>query len=277
MTRQTALVIVVSVLGACSTLVGADFEDRPVGDSGRGKATGGAQLTGGAASGGSGGVAGSSAGSSAGLAGGGRGDSGGAGGAGGAPRGGSAGRGGAAGAGRGGASGGMEPTGGTAGNPGGEGGMGGMGGAPADGVVVLNEIKGQGDGDDYIELFNRGPGDADLGGYGIADENNTFLIPSATILEPGEYLLLLLGRSDLVGNFTCFTPNPCFHASWGVAQDGEMVYLRDATNAVVESAEYPDQAGPDGLANGQSWGRLPNGTGTFAATRLTPEVQNQAP
>ena len=71
--------------------------------------------------------------------------------------------------------------------------MGGMGGAPADGVVVLNEIEGQGDGDDYIELFNRGPGDADLGGYGIADENNTFLIPSATILEPGEYLLLLLG------------------------------------------------------------------------------------
>jgi hypothetical protein len=171
----------------------------------------------------------------------------------------------------------MEPTGGMAGAPGGDGGMGGTGGEPADGVVVLNEVKGQGDGDDYIELFNRGPGNADLGGYGIADASNTFLIPSATILEPGEYLLLLLGRSDLVGNFTCFTPNPCFHASWGVAQDGEMVYLRSATNAVIDSTEYPDQTGPNGLANGQSWGRLPNGTGTFGPARLTPEVLNQAP
>jgi hypothetical protein len=152
-----------------------------------------------------------------------------------------------------------------------------MGGEPADGVVVLNEIKGQGDGDDYIELFNRGPGDADIGGYGIADASNTFLIPSETMLGAGEYLLLLLGRSDLVGEFTCFTPNPCFHASWGVAQDGEMVFLRNATNAVVDTTEYPDQAGMNGLANGQSWGRFPNGTGAFGATRLTPEVQNQAP
>jgi hypothetical protein len=268
--RRAALIVAAGVLGACSTLVGADFEDRPVREP-KPHSSAGAQSTGGAAGLGSGGAAGSSAG----VAGAGRAGAGGRagdGGEGGAPLGGAGGRGGAAG--RGGSSGAGGATGGTAGNPGGDGGM---GGEPADGVVVLNEIKGQGDGDDYIELFNRGPGDADLGGYGIADANNTFLIPAATILGPGEYLLLLLGRSDLVGEFTCFTPNPCFHASWGVAQDGEMVFLRNATSTVIDATEYPDQAGPNGLANGQSWGRLPNGTGNFGATRLTPEVPNQAP
>ena len=266
MNRRVVIGVAACVLGACSALVGADFEERPVRDPGGD--TGGAQATGGAAGDGAGGSAGVGTGGHAGS---------GEGGAG--AQGGSAGSGGAAGSGgsggRGGASGGSDATGGMSGNAGDA--DGGVGGDPGEGVVVINEVKGQGDGDDYIEIFNRGPGPTDVGGYGIADASNTFLIPSATTLEAGEYLLLLLGRSDLVGEFTCFTPNPCFHASWGVAQDGEMVYLRDASNTVVDATDYPDQAGMNGLANGESWGRLPNGTGDFVATRLTPELQNQAP
>ncbi|HEX6274113.1 MAG TPA: lamin tail domain-containing protein [Polyangiaceae bacterium] len=276
--KRSLLVLVAGVLGACSTILGADFDDRPV--RGEKKNTGGSQPTGGAAGNGSGGASagngavgggGSNAGGTGGQAGTEQGGAGGEGGGSGGtdPTGGTAGKGGAAGNGGSGAGGG---SGGSAG-----GGEGGMGGEPEAGVVVLNEVKGQGDGDDYIEIYNRGPGVAAIGGFGIADENNTFVIPMGTTLAPDEYLLLLLGRSDVIGNFTCFTPNPCFHASWGVAQDGEMVFLRDAANSVIDTATYPDQAGPNGVENGESWGRFPDGTGSFTRTRLTPERENQEP
>lgn len=61
-------------------------------------------------------------------------------------------------------------------------------------------------------------------------------------------------------------PSPCFHAAWAISPSrGETVSVVDATGRVVAQGLYPANAVP----SGQSWGRLANGAGDFAA--------NQAP
>ncbi len=55
--------------------------------------------------------------------------------------------------------------------------------------------------------------------------------------------------------------------------------LVDASGTVVEKASIPPtdaETGPT-LGEPQSWGRLPNGTGEFAANEPTPGKANVAP
>lgn len=293
--RLTTTLVLTALLGACSTIVGADFDDRHEyianggasshgGASGSstggaiqagGKSAGGAQSHGGAAAanGGTGDGGLSSFGGTTTTLGGAAGASGGDAGA--------AGQGGA-GAGQGG----VGASGGVGGDAG-MGGLGGAGGSPEGGSaggppigtadVVLNEVKGQGAGDDYIELFNRGTVALDLQGYGISDESNTFVFPAGAKLEANEFVILLLGQTAVGGTYQCFTPNPCYHATWGVSQNGENVYFRGPQNQVIDTTRYPDQASASGLTNEQTWGRYPNGTGSFVATQRTPEVTNRLP
>lgn len=317
MTTRTGLLLLgTASLLACSTLVGADFDDRNLGEpttggtvASTGGASNGGQAAGGAASGGAspqgtGGVSnggasngGSTVVGSGGATGGnaGQADTGGS--SGGARTTGGTSAGGAA-AGQGGigpaGSGGQEPEGGV-GGVGGVGGFGGQGGAGGESevagaggeagnggvsggapVVVLNEVKGQGSGDDFMEIVNRGPGALNLEGYGLSDQNNTFIFPSGATIPEGGYVLLLLGQTTVTGNFTCFTPNPCFHATWGISQNGETVYFRGRQNQVLDSTTYPSQTGTGALTNEQTWGRIPNGSGAFRATRPTPEAANQS-
>jgi hypothetical protein len=313
MTSNLRLLLVATVsLFACSTIVGADFDVREEGErggtpatsggavpqggvaSGGVKSTGGVAPTGGALSGGansSGGTAGTAAG---GTSGGGGGTAGqpatGGGSASGASTGGSqvgtgglgaGGSGAEAGEGGVGGSAGGDAPGGSGGNPeAGAGGEAGSGGGPmGTPVVVLNEVKGQGSGDDYIEIFNRGPGTLNLEGYGLSDESNTFFFPAGSSIAQGGHVLLLLGQPQPAPNatFMCFTPNPCYHATWGISQNGETVYLRGLQNQVLDSTGYPSQSGGSAITNDQTWGRLPDGQGTFRATRPTPEAVNQAP
>jgi hypothetical protein len=303
-------------LFACSTIVGADFDVHegerggtsatsggaaPQGGvaSGGVPSTGGVKPTGGALSGGtnsSGGTAGTAAGGTSGGSGGTAGQpatggtsaSGastggsqvGTGGLGAGGSGAEAGEGGDGGVGGGAGAGGDAP-GGSGGNPeAGAGGEAGSGGGPiGTPVVVLNEVKGQGSGDDYIEIFNRGPGTLNLEGYGLSDESNTFFFPAGSSITQGGHVLLLLGQPQPAPNatFMCFTPNPCYHATWGISQNGETVYLRGLQNQVLDSTGYPSQSGGSAITNDQTWGRLPDGQGTFRATRPTPEAVNQAP
>jgi hypothetical protein len=302
MGRNAAVLIGGASLFACSQLVGADFDDRHVGvgTGGVSSAKGGTSALGGQNSGGivanggkgmAGGNGGSSVLTSGGTEAGGSAGETTSGGTSGAPSGtggisiagaGDAGSGPGGSGGQGGGAGGVAQGGGAgaAGEPGlaGASGEAGAGGAPhGPAVVVLNEVKGQGSGDDYIELYNIGPGTFDLEGYGISDANNTFVFPSGASLPEAGYMLLLLGQTPSGGPFNCFTPNPCFHATWGISQGGEAVYFRGRQNQVLESTDYPNQNGPDALTNEQTWGRFPDGSGAFGATRPTPEARNQAP
>jgi hypothetical protein len=69
-------------------------------------------------------------------------------------------------------------------------------------------------------------------------------------------------------------PTTCFYASWKVsASNGETVHLLDPKDAPVDEVLYPMDAVP----SGQTWGRLPDATGSFAANEPTPGATNAAP
>lgn len=271
-------------MAACSTLVGADFDDlelapRPVGGSG------GSSGDGGSAGGDRGGSSGKGGGSGEGGApsGGGESSVGGTPAAGNAA-GGNAGAGaetsggqnagGSSGQGTAGAGGTNDDSGGAGAGGGGTSGAGGSGGEEL-AVVVLNEIKGEGSGDDFIELYNLGPGQKTLSGYKLADNSNAFVFPEGTLIPEGGYVLLLIG--DLLvpgGPFMCFTPYlTCFHdTGWGISQNGEDVFFRDPGNQQLDTTNYPLS-----VVDGESWGRYPDGTGDFVVTDPTPEADNELP
>ena len=134
--------------------------------------------------------------------------------------------------------------------------------------VVLNEIRGQG-GVDFIELFNRSDRAVDLSGYGVSDGTNTFVFPTDTCVPALGYLFVQR-RGD-----GCVVAEGCFFITWGVSALGETILLIDAAEATVDATTYPDEDSPSGLDNGETWGRLPNGSGSFQATVATAGAANR--
>jgi len=134
-------------------------------------------------------------------------------------------------------------------------------------LVVVNEVL-VGGGTDYVELYNTGTAIADLSGYGVADEDGgapkfseAMRFPDCTLIGPGEYLVVLAQQSSVGGPYLC-SGVPCFYATWGLKSDGETAYFLSPINAIVDQGGVP---GPSdgGPVDGQSWSRIPNGTGPF--------------
>ena len=147
--------------------------------------------------------------------------------------------------------------------------------------LVINEISAVGD--EWVELYNAGSSTVDLSNVQVADSetdggpraSRAMRFPSGTMLSPGQYVLVLANQSDAgVGPQTrCLDggPTTCFHASWSLsASRGETVWVLASTGDVTLQELYPMNAAMDG----QSWGRLPNGTGAFAVNRPTPGAVN---
>jgi hypothetical protein len=261
-------------IAACSTLVGADFDGLgPV-------ASGGSA---GSSSNGGSSTAGTEAGGGAGLdrvpLGGAAGDSGGAGQAGSAQAG--TAMGGNAGEPNGGAAGEGGATEGGAGNAGDS--AGGAGGSPDVGVpptdVVINELKGQGSGEDYIELYNPGAEVADIGGcYVVDDSNNRVTFPQGATIGAESYVVVRLQRTTSTGMVTnCFGFTPCYDGiTWGIAASGEVIFFHDSKGILLDQLAYPDEAGAQGVADGHSFGRIPNGAVTTGEIFTSPGAANNA-
>lgn len=155
--------------------------------------------------------------------------------------------------------------------------------------VVLNEISAKGE--DWVEIANPTGSDVDLGGYGLCDDvdptkgsecdmDTIVRFPDGTMIPAGGYVLIVGNQdpADGVGpHVMCLTsggPTTCFYASWKVsASNGETIHLLDDKDDVVDEQQYPTS----GVADGQTWGRLPDGTGSFAAAAPTPGEANAAP
>jgi hypothetical protein len=147
--------------------------------------------------------------------------------------------------------------------------------------IVINEVSGVGA--DWVELFNAGGAAVDLSGFRIADDDagapklaEAVSLPSGTIVDAGGYLFVLAdqGAAAMPGaQTTCAPgPSPCFHASFGISKSGDVVYLLDAADQPVDQVVFPA-----GVADGQTIGRLPNGSGDFAPNKPTPGAVNAAP
>ncbi|MFT3836946.1 MAG: lamin tail domain-containing protein [Myxococcaceae bacterium] len=154
------------------------------------------------------------------------------------------------------------------------------GGGAGSGAVVFNEICARGS--DFLELMNTGSASADLGGYAVADSiddgggaklDSALVFPSGTSLAPGDHLLVVLNVADAGLTTDCLDggPSSCFGATFKVSNSrGEVVWLLAPGGGVVQQQLYPMDAVPSGF----SYGRLPDGTGSFGQTTPTPGHTN---
>jgi hypothetical protein len=163
----------------------------------------------------------------------------------------------------------------------------GDGGAPGAPNVVINEIRAAGE--DWIELYNAGTAPADLSGLRVCDRaadgtpkvEDAVAFPAGTTLAPGAFFVIVVDlsapRAGLQTDCTLLGasgPLPCLEGGFGLSDSrGDAVYLlpADADTPLV-SAEYPMNAVP----SGQTYARLPDGTGAFAAGAPTPGAPNAA-
>jgi hypothetical protein len=151
-----------------------------------------------------------------------------------------------------------------------------------EGPLVINELRAVGD--DWIELLNRGTAPLDLSGYQVADADEAgnprmaeaITFPASVILAPGAYFFI---AADLEADAqpglqsSCVVPEvtSCLHAAWGIGKSGDTIYVFDAAGTLLARTSYPGQ----GVAEGQTWCRIPDGGDTFGPCTPTPAAANQ--
>ncbi|MDI1450612.1 lamin tail domain-containing protein [Polyangium sp. 6x1] len=178
----------------------------------------------------------------------------------------------------------------SSGQGGGGSGGGGQGGAGAGGggaaKVVINEIAATG-AEEWIEIVNVGDAVMDLDGYAIADQDGdapklaeAVRFEAGTKLSPGAYLVIVAGvdAPEAGPQSNCLSeggPATCYQAGFGIsAKNGDKIFFLSPSDAIVEEAAYP----PDAVADGETYGRVPNGIGDFEACEPTPgEANTKAP
>jgi hypothetical protein len=139
------------------------------------------------------------------------------------------------------------------------------------GDVVINEVMASnlstvtdnfGEYDDWIELYNKSSNPVDLSGFYLSDNPvnlNKWPIPSGTILQPNDYLIIWADEDSSQGPY---------HANFKLSATGELLYLLDPNLALVDSVSWLQQTTDQGYA------RVPNGTGNFVIQSPTFSANN---
>jgi hypothetical protein len=85
-------------------------------------------------------------------------------------------------------------------------------------------------------------------------------------------MLILAGQPTRGGPETaCGGPSSCYYTDWGISQSrGETFRILRADDTIEDEYTYPKDGHPDGL----SWGRVPDGTGTFSINTPSPGAVN---
>jgi hypothetical protein len=159
--------------------------------------------------------------------------------------------------------------------------------------VVVNEVLTHTDQPlvDSIELYNTSATETfDLGGWWLSDswgwdtspENGDyrkFRIPDGTILGPGEYLVFYQGH--YAGSTLVFAEGEFGYGPKGFAlnsYNGDDVWLMKADPATGSLTAFVDHVEFQAAANGESFGRWPNGAGVlWPMTDLTLPGPNSGP
>ncbi|MEJ2544618.1 MAG: CotH kinase family protein [Calditrichaceae bacterium] len=127
---------------------------------------------------------------------------------------------------------------------------------PLPSQLVINEINynssDEFDPEDWIEIFYNGDENLDISGLIIKDERDTndFVIPNATFLEPGDYLVFCRDTSS----FKSFFPevdNVIGNLNFGLNGSSDMVRICNHEGHLIDSVAYMDSTpwptGADGL------------------------------
>lgn len=126
-------------------------------------------------------------------------------------------------------------------------------------VVLVNELMAsnrtahsdeQGEFDDWVELFNPGDDDVELGGWTLSDdpaEPGKYTFPAGSRIEAGGYLVVWTDSDPEQG---------LFHTSFKLAKEGEDLVLKDGDRTVDALAFGPQ-------CTDVSFGRSPDGSATW--------------
>ena len=125
-------------------------------------------------------------------------------------------------------------------------------------VVVINEFMASNDATvadpdfseygDWIELYNPGTADADIGGWTMTDDlavPDAWTVPSGTLVPAGGFLMIW--ADDNAGG-------SALHASFKLGGGGEQIGLYKADGAVADTLTYDEQT------TDVSYGRTPDGS-----------------
>jgi hypothetical protein len=95
------------------------------------------------------------------------------------------------------------------------------------------------DAGDWFELLNQGTETLDLSNYKVSDGNSEFLftIPENTLLEPGNYLVIMANQSLFSTQFP-FVENVIGSLPFGLSSDGDCIKIYDQDANLVQSVEY---------------------------------------
>jgi hypothetical protein len=150
------------------------------------------------------------------------------------------------------------------------------------GSIVINEVCGKST--DFVELFNAGATSIDLTGWGVTEAKegdgglgspkSPAVFASGSTLATGQYAVVYGAPKDGGAPLGACPATVCLQATWNVSNsNGASVYLLAPSSAQVASTLYPAET----VGSGQSWGRLPNGTGSFSLNTATPGTANAGP
>ena len=143
--------------------------------------------------------------------------------------------------------------------------------APSAGQVVINEFLADnetgstdefGQTEDWVELYNRTGNAFDLDGLYLTDDitqPDKWTFPQGSVLLPHGYLIVWLDEDGSQG---------LLHAKFKLSKSGEFLMLSDAGGTVFDSISFGAQQADI------SFGRFPNGTGSFQTMPTTFSAEN---
>lgn len=116
---------------------------------------------------------------------------------------------------------------------------------------------------DWIEIYNYGSSQVDMGGMLLADDNNTFTIPSGVSINAGQYLLFWADNETGQG------PR---HTNFKLNADGDQVHLYTIDSDLIDTKTYSQVQLAD-----ESLGRYPdNDPAWYSMRQPSPGLPNTA-
>ena len=146
--------------------------------------------------------------------------------------------------------------------------------APSNSLVVLNEIMysplAGDDGLQYVELYNRGPGAVNLGGWELKD-GISFTFASNTIVAAGGYIVVANNLSDLLTNYPSLnTNNTVGNFGGNLSHRGERIaltkpvphHIEDTNGVVIATNTLNIVVDEVTYGDGGRWGQWSDGGGS---------------
>jgi hypothetical protein len=132
---------------------------------------------------------------------------------------------------------------------------------------------------DWIEIYNSGNNDVDLGGYYLKDNINDtakWVFPEGSIIRSNDYLFLWADGENMVPGDTYIRPFTfdnviiqSYHTNFKLSKDGEEIALYNSQGLLIDHVEYGPQL------YDVSYGRKPDGgENWYFFGEPTPEASN---